>query len=225
MQGVQDTACLFPACFGVRTTQLLESESPLFCGCSQRHSQDQCLGEVVGRKPPGATVSTVLSSSLELIPRSFKPKGTGGTTVKIVLKEKHKKGKRWRGQAVCVCLKGLLQSLEFFRESDSAAGFPQQVLLPTLPHPASTRYLSPHACSLLTAQIYYFPKWVGRRLVLGMFRRSGTWEGRSSAGKLHMDLPGQCHRRIGYSSLQQCASAGSDPVLSQVFLLEERVGK
>uniref|UniRef100_A0A8C9NJA3 Chordin like 2 n=1 Tax=Serinus canaria TaxID=9135 RepID=A0A8C9NJA3_SERCA len=63
-----------------------------------RHSQDQCLGEVVGRKPPGATVSTVLSSSLELIPRSFKPKGAGGTTVKIVLKEKHKKACVYNGK-------------------------------------------------------------------------------------------------------------------------------
>ncbi|PKU34150.1 chordin-like protein 2 [Limosa lapponica baueri] len=39
-------------------------------------------------------MSTVLSSSLEFIPRSFKPKGGGGTTVKIVLKEKHKKETR-----------------------------------------------------------------------------------------------------------------------------------
>lgn len=99
---MQDTAWLFSACSGMRTTQLLESESSLFSVCSQRHSQDQCLGEVVGRKPPRATMSTVLSSSLELIPRNFKPKGTGGTTVKIVLKEKHKKGKGWRGQAVCM---------------------------------------------------------------------------------------------------------------------------
>ncbi|RMC01769.1 hypothetical protein DUI87_21787 [Hirundo rustica rustica] len=67
-------------------------------GAYQRHSQDQCLGEVVGRKPPGATVSTVLSSSLEFIPRSFKPKGTGGTTVKIVLKEKHKKACVYNGK-------------------------------------------------------------------------------------------------------------------------------
>lgn len=185
----------------MRTTQLLESESPLFCGCSQRHSQDQCLGEVVGRKPPGATVSTVLSSSLELIPRSFKPKGTGGTTVKIVLKEKHKKGKGWRGQAVCVWLKVASSELGIHWESDSAAGFPQQALLLTHPQPASIRYLSPHACSLLTAQIYCFPKWVGRSLVLGMFWRSGTWEGRSSAGRFHIVLPRQCHRRTGYSSL------------------------
>ncbi|XP_072707092.1 chordin-like protein 2 [Ciconia boyciana] len=63
-----------------------------------RHSQDQCLGEAVGRKPPGATASTVLSSSLEFIPRSFKPKGGGGTTVKIVLKEKHKKACVYNGK-------------------------------------------------------------------------------------------------------------------------------
>ena len=55
----------------------------------------------MGRKTPGATASTVLSSSLEFISRSFKPKGGGGTTVKIVLKEKHKKGMVWKGQAVC----------------------------------------------------------------------------------------------------------------------------
>lgn len=73
----------------------------LFSACPQRHSQDQCSGEAMGRKPLGATASTVLSSSLEFIPRSFKPKGGGGTTVKIVLKEKHKKGKGWRGRVLC----------------------------------------------------------------------------------------------------------------------------
>ncbi|KAM4787960.1 chordin-like protein 2 [Cyanocitta cristata] len=73
-------------------------EEPLQLNRGVRHSQDQCLGEVMGRKPPGATVSTVLSSSLELIPRSFKPKGTGGTTVKIVLKEKHKKACVYNGK-------------------------------------------------------------------------------------------------------------------------------
>ncbi|XP_063006428.1 chordin-like protein 2 [Melospiza melodia melodia] len=73
-------------------------EEPLQLNRGVRHSQDQCLGEVVGRKPPGATVSTALSSSLELIPRSFKPKGAGGTTVKIVLKEKHKKACVYNGK-------------------------------------------------------------------------------------------------------------------------------
>uniref|UniRef100_A0A8D2N2Q5 VWFC domain-containing protein n=1 Tax=Zonotrichia albicollis TaxID=44394 RepID=A0A8D2N2Q5_ZONAL len=73
-------------------------EEPLQLNRGVRHSQDQCLGEVVGRKAPGATVSTALSSSLELIPRSFKPKGAGGTTVKIVLKEKHKKACVYNGK-------------------------------------------------------------------------------------------------------------------------------
>uniref|UniRef100_A0A8C3QEN7 Chordin like 2 n=1 Tax=Cyanoderma ruficeps TaxID=181631 RepID=A0A8C3QEN7_9PASS len=94
---VPDSCC--QVCKGNEWEQLnCWSLNPLFSGCSQRHSQDQCLGEVVGRKPPGATVSTVLSSSLELIPRSFKPKGTGGTTVKIVLKEKHKKACVYNGK-------------------------------------------------------------------------------------------------------------------------------
>uniref|UniRef100_A0A8V5H8P9 Uncharacterized protein n=1 Tax=Melopsittacus undulatus TaxID=13146 RepID=A0A8V5H8P9_MELUD len=52
----------------------------------------------MGRKPPGATVATALSSSLEFVPRSFKPKGGGGTTVKIVLKEKHKKACVYNGK-------------------------------------------------------------------------------------------------------------------------------
>ncbi|NXN74926.1 CRDL2 protein, partial [Himantopus himantopus] len=73
-------------------------EEPLQLNRGVRHSQDQCLGEAMGRKPPGATVSTVLSSSLEFIPRSFKPKGGGGTTVKIVLKEKHKKACVYNGK-------------------------------------------------------------------------------------------------------------------------------
>ncbi|XP_059679945.1 chordin-like protein 2 [Gavia stellata] len=73
-------------------------EEPLQLNRGVRHSQDQCLGEAMGRKPPGATASTVLSSSLEFIPRSFKPKGGGGTTVKIVLKEKHKKACVYNGK-------------------------------------------------------------------------------------------------------------------------------
>ncbi|KAJ7426088.1 chordin-like protein 2 [Willisornis vidua] len=77
---------------------LTGSHTPALLLPHQRHSQDQCLGEMMGRKPPGATVSTVLSSSLEFIPRNFKPKGTGGTTVKIVLKEKHKKACVYNGK-------------------------------------------------------------------------------------------------------------------------------
>lgn len=73
-------------------------EEPLQLNRGVRHSQDQCLGEAMGRRPPGATASTMLSSSLEFIPRSFKPKGGGGTTVKIVLKEKHKKACVYNGK-------------------------------------------------------------------------------------------------------------------------------
>ncbi|XP_035199799.1 chordin-like protein 2 isoform X2 [Oxyura jamaicensis] len=73
-------------------------EEPLQLNRGVRHSQDQCSGEAMGRKPLGATASTVLSSSLEFIPRSFKPKGGGGTTVKIVLKEKHKKACVYNGK-------------------------------------------------------------------------------------------------------------------------------
>ncbi|NXN97945.1 CRDL2 protein, partial [Rhinopomastus cyanomelas] len=74
-------------------------EEPLQLNRGVRHSQDpRCLGEATGWKPPGAATSTALPSSLELIPRSFKPKGGGGTTVKIVLKEKHKKACVYNGK-------------------------------------------------------------------------------------------------------------------------------
>lgn len=81
----------------------------------------------MGRRPPGATASTMLSSSLEFIPRSFKPKGGGGTTVKIVLKEKHKKGKG-RGQVVSVSPKlpssGLWAPEKLFQQHLSNSGSP-----------------------------------------------------------------------------------------------------
>uniref|UniRef100_A0A8C8SFQ2 Chordin like 2 n=1 Tax=Pelusios castaneus TaxID=367368 RepID=A0A8C8SFQ2_9SAUR len=65
---------------------------------SQRHSQDQCSGEL-SKRSLGVTASTLISSSLEFIPRGFKPKGGGGgTTVKIILKEKHKKACVYNGK-------------------------------------------------------------------------------------------------------------------------------
>ncbi|KAK2524737.1 Chrdl2 [Columba livia] len=73
-------------------------EEPLQLNRGVRHSQDQCSGEAMGRKPPGTTASTILSSSLEFIPRNFKPKGGGGTTVKIVMKERHKKACVYNGK-------------------------------------------------------------------------------------------------------------------------------
>ncbi|XP_023377414.1 chordin-like protein 2, partial [Pteropus vampyrus] len=56
-----------------------------------RQSQDPCSGDG-GRKSGLSTPApTGLSSPLGFIPRHFRPKGAGSTTVKIVLKEKHKK--------------------------------------------------------------------------------------------------------------------------------------
>uniref|UniRef100_A0A8C3ST52 Chordin like 2 n=1 Tax=Chelydra serpentina TaxID=8475 RepID=A0A8C3ST52_CHESE len=73
--------------------------SILVSGLSQRHSQDQCSGDLVSKRLLGGTASTVISSSLEFIPRGFKPKGGGGgTTVKFILKEKHKKACVYNGK-------------------------------------------------------------------------------------------------------------------------------
>lgn len=114
----------------------------LFSACPQRHSQDQCSGEAMGRKPLGATASTVLSSSLEFIPRSFKPKGGGGTTVKIVLKEKHKKGKGRRGRVLCplpeMTSPGLGTPGKLFQQQFSTTGCHQ-----TPPQPTSLSHLQP----------------------------------------------------------------------------------
>ncbi|CAH2225780.1 chordin 2 [Pelobates cultripes] len=64
-----------------------------------RHSQDQCLTELLNKRSPGATASTLISSSLGFNPRSFKQKGGGGgTTVKILMKEKHKKACVYNGK-------------------------------------------------------------------------------------------------------------------------------
>ncbi|XP_033915825.1 chordin-like protein 2 [Melopsittacus undulatus] len=92
---VPDSCC--QVCKDGSQERSMEEEPPQL-NRGVRHSQDQCLGEPMGRKPPGATVATALSSSLEFVPRSFKPKGGGGTTVKIVLKEKHKKACVYNGK-------------------------------------------------------------------------------------------------------------------------------
>ncbi|XP_029770387.1 chordin-like protein 2 isoform X6 [Suricata suricatta] len=56
-----------------------------------RHSQDPCAGDNGSKRVLGTPAPTGLSSPLGFIPRHFRPKGAGSTTVKIVLKEKHKK--------------------------------------------------------------------------------------------------------------------------------------
>ncbi|KAF7476898.1 Hypothetical predicted protein [Marmota monax] len=57
----------------------------------QRRSQDPCSGDGGRKKDPGTPAPTGPSSPRGFIPRHFRPKGAGSTTVKIVLKEKHKK--------------------------------------------------------------------------------------------------------------------------------------
>ncbi|GAB1292381.1 Chordin-like protein 2 [Apodemus speciosus] len=53
----------------------------------RRHSQDPCSE----RRGPSTPAPTSLSSPLGFIPRHFQSIGMGGTTIKIILKEKHKK--------------------------------------------------------------------------------------------------------------------------------------
>lgn len=50
------------------------------------------MGDSMRKRALGTPAPTALSPPLGFIPRHFRPKGTGSTTVKIVLKEKHKKG-------------------------------------------------------------------------------------------------------------------------------------
>uniref|UniRef100_A0A2K6KBB7 Chordin like 2 n=1 Tax=Rhinopithecus bieti TaxID=61621 RepID=A0A2K6KBB7_RHIBE len=71
---------------------LLRSVSDLHPSCYlQRHPQDPCSSDAGRKRGPGTPAPTGLSAPLSFIPRHFRPKGAGSTTVKIVLKEKHKK--------------------------------------------------------------------------------------------------------------------------------------
>ncbi|KAM5181567.1 chordin-like protein 2 [Mantella aurantiaca] len=90
---VPDSCC--PVCRDGSFERSVEEE-PLNRGV--RHSQDQCLSELLSKKSLGATESTAISSSLGFNPRSFKQKGGGGTTVKILMKEKHKKACIYNGK-------------------------------------------------------------------------------------------------------------------------------
>lgn len=147
----------------------------------------------MGRKPLGATASTVLSSSLEFIPRSFKPKGGGGTTVKIVLKEKHKKGKGWRGQVLCTLPEltspGLGTPGKLFQQQVSTTDY-HLPLLHNQPHPA----ISALVAQTLGPQPFVWMNppttGLGEGRFLGCFGDLGTWEGRWSAGRPHVVLPG-----------------------------------
>ncbi|KAB0390185.1 hypothetical protein E2I00_005263, partial [Balaenoptera physalus] len=57
----------------------------------QRHSQDPCSGDGGRKRDPSTPSPTGPSAPLGFLPRHFRPKEAGSTTVKIVLKEKHKK--------------------------------------------------------------------------------------------------------------------------------------
>ncbi|XP_029457945.1 chordin-like protein 2 isoform X3 [Rhinatrema bivittatum] len=65
-------------------------EEPLPLNRGVRHSQDQCLSDLLSKRSLRATAPTVAGSSLGINPRTLKQKG-GGTTIKILLREKHKK--------------------------------------------------------------------------------------------------------------------------------------
>ncbi|XP_059785444.1 chordin-like protein 2 isoform X1 [Balaenoptera ricei] len=56
-----------------------------------RHSQDPCSGDGGRKRDPSTPSPTGPSAPLGFLPRHFRPKEAGSTTVKIVLKEKHKK--------------------------------------------------------------------------------------------------------------------------------------
>ncbi|NXP82443.1 CRDL2 protein, partial [Ramphastos sulfuratus] len=84
-------------CTGVPSEEPTEEEG-LRLPVGTRHCQDQCSGEAVGTQPSGARSSPALPSSLEDIARSLSPKAGGGTTVRIVLREKHKKACLYQGQ-------------------------------------------------------------------------------------------------------------------------------
>nr|XP_033805428.1 chordin-like protein 2 isoform X2 [Geotrypetes seraphini] len=62
-----------------------------------RYSQDQCLSELLNKRSFGATASSISSSSLGINTRTFKQKG-GGTTIKILFREKHKKDQEPKGE-------------------------------------------------------------------------------------------------------------------------------
>ncbi|XP_064145583.1 chordin-like protein 2 [Loxodonta africana] len=66
-------------------------EDPMQSHREVRHSQDLCSSDGGRKRGLSTPAPTGLSSPLGFIPRHFRPKGAGSTTVKIVLKEKHKK--------------------------------------------------------------------------------------------------------------------------------------
>ncbi|EDL16417.1 chordin-like 2, isoform CRA_a [Mus musculus] len=70
-----------------RTTESSTEENLTQLQHGERHSQDPCSE----RRGPSTPAPTSLSSPLGFIPRHFQSVGMGSTTIKIILKEKHKK--------------------------------------------------------------------------------------------------------------------------------------
>uniref|UniRef100_A0A8D2LNC6 Chordin like 2 n=1 Tax=Varanus komodoensis TaxID=61221 RepID=A0A8D2LNC6_VARKO len=91
-QSVPGTCC--PVCRG--NVGLAAQASPR-CLSGQKHPQHQCLGDSRARGALGLTDPRT-SASLELISRNVRSKGRIGTTVKIILKEDHKKACVYNGE-------------------------------------------------------------------------------------------------------------------------------
>lgn len=90
--------------------------------CLQRHSQDPCSDDGK-RRGPSTPAPTSLSSPLGFIPRHFQAIGMGGTTIKIILKEKHKKG---GNRTLLPCADGVvLQTCNPSTGKPEAGGLPQ----------------------------------------------------------------------------------------------------
>nr|XP_021514672.1 chordin-like protein 2 isoform X2 [Meriones unguiculatus] len=73
-----------------RTSERSTEEDMAQLQHGERHSQDPC-SEDRKRRGPGTPAPTSVSSPLSFLTRYFRPMGTGSTTIKIILKEKHKK--------------------------------------------------------------------------------------------------------------------------------------
>ncbi|XP_051707000.1 chordin-like protein 2 isoform X2 [Oryctolagus cuniculus] len=85
-----DSCC--QACTDGASEQPAEDASAELSHHGARQSQDPCAGDGARKRGPGTPAPTTgLSPPLGFLPRHFRPKGAGSTTVKIVLKEKHKK--------------------------------------------------------------------------------------------------------------------------------------
>uniref|UniRef100_A0A674I3D0 Chordin like 2 n=1 Tax=Terrapene triunguis TaxID=2587831 RepID=A0A674I3D0_9SAUR len=146
---------------------------------------DQCSGDLVSKRLLGGTASTVISSSLEFIPRGFKPKGGGGgTTVKFILKEKHKKACVYNGKTyshgevwhpvfrlygvlpciLCTCTDGIQDCQKVTCPKEYPCEYPEKVegkcckICPECPDPGPTDEINTPRCAknLNRVSVYMF---------------------------------------------------------------------